>query len=750
MDDEAVLNQLTGLYEKQKQLAKSASDRKGQRPRQKATRAELCDQFSTHAAAQVPSLYSMVRQTAIGYAYPPCSIPLANLEPIAINELELETVHRGRVLVVRTFGYPSRIQAVQNAIEDRELSVDRLAVYNFDMQLRPEQLLPKGQLLAVKEPYYKVTADGAPVVRVDHPSDLVVLRPEDAIIPMQLRPKLLELVDSLSHWKAKGNAAFKAKDYRGAIEMYSKGIDYQQMGPECHQPKEEGTLMLRLDMYRNRAQANIYLGRYEAALADAEASFIITNAWTQAEASHVNSKIKAFYRAGIAAYHLQNYTKAEEKFEAILEMVPSDADAQREIQRIRRRLVEQSLGAYDFAEMIDNAMMTNKRLDVADFTANVIVQKTADRGHGLFTTKTIKAGELVLVEKALFVAFNTDEGTDQSVIMNLNTDVMSVGTHSTRLIGVVHKLLHSPKLAEEFIRLYDGGYKPRGVKIVDGVVAVDTFQVEAALDYNGFGLPADPTAVDRDMADQPTSSTGVWLTSSFINHDCIGNAARSFIGDIMVIRATKDLNKGDEILMRYKNSEDDIESFQKSMLSAWKFKCSCALCVAEAKTPEPQRQRRLQLIKDARTFLETNQITEQQPPPLGLIAKAEQLRAKIEASYGQAQFKDLPRQGLHDLSLWICMTHILGAQHKVQTAAVAVLRDLGFMVSVKKNKVSIERTHCRMDMSGVHAGMYLAVAYYRKGQNEVGEELERFTMEMYKTIHGCMLRFEEKFGVIKG
>ncbi|KAK4502484.1 hypothetical protein PRZ48_005909 [Zasmidium cellare] len=750
MDNEAVLNQLTALYEKQKQLAKSAGQRKGQKPQQKATRAELINQFSFHAAAQIPPSHSVVRQTVIGYAYPPCTVPLADLEPITINELELETVHRGRVLVVRTLGYPSRIQAVQNAIEDSEGSVDRLAVYNFDMRLRPEQILPKGQLLAVKEPYYKVTADGAPMVRVDHPSDFVILRPEDSAIPLQLRPKLLELVDSPSAWKAKGNAAFKARDYRGAIELYSNGIEFDQTNPTCHQEKEGSTHLLQLDMYRNRAQANINLGRYEAALADAEASIISSDDLASGEAGLVNSNVKAFYRAGIAAYHLQSYDKAQQMFESILKIAPMDSDAQRELQRVRRRLVEQSMGAYDFEEMIECAMTVDKRLDVADFKANVTVQKTVDRGHGLFATKAIKAGELVLVEKALFVAFNTDEGADQSVIMNLNTGVMSVGTHPTRLVGAVHKMLHSPKLAEAFSHLYDGGYEPRGVQVVDGVVAVDTFQVEAALDFNGFGLPSDPTAVDRDMADQATSSTGVWMTSSFINHDCIGNAARSFMGDVMVIRATKDLEKGDEILMRYKNSDDDIESFQKTVLSSWKFTCSCALCTAEAKTPEPQRQRRLELIKEARAFLQANQISEQYPPTPVLITKAEQLRAKIEASYGQAQFKNLPRQGLQDLSLWICTAHILGAQHKVQTAAAAVLRDLGFMISIKKNKVSIERTNCRMDMSGIYAGMYLAVSYYRKGQNEVGKQLERFTMEMYETIHGCMLGFEEKFGVIKG
>lgn len=218
----------------------------------------------------------------------------------------------------------------------------------------------------------------------------------------------------------------------------------------------------------------------------------------------------------------------------------------------------------------------------------------------------------------------------------------------------------------------------------------------------------------------------------------------------MVIRATKDLRRGDEILMRYKISDDDIEVFHKTMQSSWKFTCSCALCDAEFKTPRSERLRRLRSITEARSFLEKNELAGQHAPSQGLIAIAEQLRSKLEASYDQPAFKNLPRQGLHDLSLWICMAHILGSQHKVQKAALTVLRDLGFMVSIKKNKVSIDRTHCRLDMAGIHAGMYLATAYYRQGQNEVGMQIERFTMGMYETINGSMLGFEEKFGVING
>lgn len=63
-----------------------------------------------------------------------------------------------------------------------------------------------------------------------------------------------------------------------------------------------------------------------------------------------------------------------------------------------------------------------------------------------------------------------------------------------------------------------------------------------------------------------------------MNHSCDGNARRSFIGDMMIIRATQDLEPNTEITMWYKpsrspDSKDSLPSF-----SHWGFECKCLLC----------------------------------------------------------------------------------------------------------------------------------------------------------------------------
>ncbi len=71
---------------------------------------------------------TLVRSCFVSEAYPPCTLPLSSLVPIHLRDLALETHHRGRVLIVKTFSEPNRLVSIQNAIEDELGDVDRLDI----------------------------------------------------------------------------------------------------------------------------------------------------------------------------------------------------------------------------------------------------------------------------------------------------------------------------------------------------------------------------------------------------------------------------------------------------------------------------------------------------------------------------------------------------------------------------------------------------------------------------------------------
>ncbi len=92
-------------------------------------------------------------------------------------------------------------------------------------------------------------------------------------------------------------------------------------------------------------------------------------------------------------------------------------------------------------------------------------------------------------------------------------------------------------------------------------------QVHCALDINSFSCSSVASTVPE--IDENDGPTGVWLVSSAINHSCIGNVSRSFVGDLLLLRANRHIKAGDEILMRYKNPKNGVDELHATLQKTW-------------------------------------------------------------------------------------------------------------------------------------------------------------------------------------
>ncbi|KAK4958960.1 hypothetical protein LTR10_003759 [Elasticomyces elasticus] len=723
------------LIEQHKQLARDAEKRRGKKATNKVNRAYLEMLFAKRGPSPLPY---HVRTCAISYAYPPSIVKVAELKPMLIEELRLETHHRGRVLFVRAFGHATRFQAVQNGVEDERGNVDRLALYNSDTSITPERTLPRGTIFAVKEPFYKATADGGYTIRVDHPSDLVRLAGNDDLVPPALAPRLIELDISATALKAAGNAAYGKKDYHAAIDSYSEALR------ACSDTES----ILRHDLHRNRANANLLLSRFEPALADAEAAIIQdVDPPTEATAK-LNSK--ALYRAGRAAYCLRKFQQVKAFFLQVEICTPGDADAQRELKRTLCRIAEQETGCYDFAAMSRAATGISRRLDYADYTAKCEVREAGKRGRGLFATTEIKVGDLIMCEKAFSAAFPSESRKDMYIVINLNTERMSAGPHAHLLFNVVQKLSHSPQQAQEFFELYDGGYKPKvQPQIVDGVTVLDTFRAAAISEFNCFGWEdAGGKAGSEDdykvtQGDPPLSPVGLWSKASLINHSCVGNAARTMIGDMMVVHACHDIKAGEEITMRYTNSKEDGKATQAHTKKVWGFECDCVVCEADASTSFALRKRREVLVKEIEAFLIKHRLTEKSMPGLATIKKVEKLRTDLKATYGKAAFEGRARIKLAPAGVWLCQAYDLRhAQDSVLDYTKLLFRDLGYKVEITKEKgLSIDCANGYIGPSVIDAALYAAQAKHFQGDVVLNQKFTELAMLLWKIIYADMSGF---------
>lgn len=73
--------------------------------------------------------------------------------------------------------------SIQTVVEDNRGWSERLALYNYAPDgTDPRHALPVGTLLAVKEPYLKLSLDGLPTIRVDSPGDITLLATGDPLL----------------------------------------------------------------------------------------------------------------------------------------------------------------------------------------------------------------------------------------------------------------------------------------------------------------------------------------------------------------------------------------------------------------------------------------------------------------------------------------------------------------------------------------------------------------------------------------
>jgi hypothetical protein len=62
--------------------------------------------------------------------------------------------------------------------------------------------------------------------------------------------------------------------------------------------------------------------------------------------------------------------------------------------------------------------------------------------------------------------------------------------------------------------------------------------------------------VDRDTE----LSTGFWRKAAYLNHSCVPNCSRAFIGDMMIIRATCFIPAGTELTHQYLSPDETSHS----------------------------------------------------------------------------------------------------------------------------------------------------------------------------------------------
>ncbi|KAK7751216.1 hypothetical protein SLS62_006902 [Diatrype stigma] len=609
--------------------AERAASRKGERPQNHPHPQFLIFQFMTklHQNQTPPEATGhMIQTSQFPLPYLPSVQPVNNLQTLMISQMILETHHRGKKAVIRALTPPDRMTAVMAIVEDEEGTAVLLQLYNQpeEVEVNKDTILQKDSIYIVKEPFFKATTDGSYSLRVDHVSDIVYLLDDDERVPRKWRKRSLGAGDDSQNLRMHGNVAVQKGNWAEAETIYSSSI-------RVAKTIEQSQLA-----HLNRSLAQLKLGRPEKALEDACKGGVSGQA-----------PEKALFREARALYALGKFDLSLEKFQALVECHPHNKDAWAEINRVRERRREQQTGDYVFTKMYQQAEATPPLIDCATYIGPVAVRPSPGRGRGLFTTKPVKAGELLLCEKAFAYSYAGNENpisrNNTRILMNLGTKRISMGGQAYLIAQIVQKLYHNPESSALFTELHHGDYRTATLPEIDGKPIVDSFLVERIVSLNCFGAPRTSrhqflnSAAYTKKAGHDTC--GIWPLASHINHSCVTNCRRSFIGDMMIVRATQDLDTNAELVFTYNHTlvhkpyEETQEGFRN-----WGFTCKCTLCVDKKNTPKETVQQRISLNKSLEAALKRCNSGVQ-------LARARKLLEKLRNTYST-------RQGVPHLGLW--------------------------------------------------------------------------------------------------
>ncbi|GAB4840042.1 hypothetical protein Ancab_020751 [Ancistrocladus abbreviatus] len=395
----------------------------------------------------------------------------------------------------------------------------------------------------------------------------------------QQRPEMFAET-TMQQLRSKAAELLLTEDWKGCIQAYSHFISlcqdpiHQQSNPACLASLQK-SLCLSLS---NRAEAWYRLRDFEEALKDCEQAL-------QIDSIH----FKTLVCKGKSLLCLNRHSMALECFKTALLDPQSNGNSETLngfIEKCKKLELLSKNGALDVSDWVLSGFR-GKSPELGEYVGSVEIKKSEISGRGLFATKNVDAGSLILVTKAIATErcilpkFGQDSGENAQLVMWKNfVDKVHESVRKCRktscLISTLSNGENEDDLAIPDINVFrpeleesDSLKEPLDIEKILGILDVNSI-VEDAVSAKVLGKNSDYYGV------------GLWLLPSFINHSCSPNSRRLHIGDHVIVHASWDIKAGEEITFAYFDVLSPL-SKREEMAKTWGFCCDCRRCKFEKK-----------------------------------------------------------------------------------------------------------------------------------------------------------------------
>ncbi|KAI6686410.1 hypothetical protein NL676_032323 [Syzygium grande] len=345
----------------------------------------------------------------------------------------------------------------------------------------------------------------------------------------------------------------------------------------------------------NRADASVKLRSLDEALRDCDEALAI-------EGSH----FRALVCKGKILLSLGKYSAALECFKSEASLDPQ-ANGNAEtlnvwLEKCKKLEYQSRTGNFDFSDWVSGGFR-GEIPELAEYIGPMQIKKSEISGRGLFTTKNIDAGTVVLVTRAIAIERGIVMGEDSG--SGENKQLVMWKNFIDRVAGCVSKCRRTRHL----ISTLSSGEDEGGLEVPD----LSIFRAEAGeshaypneklemnrilgiLDVNSLVENANSAKVMGRNKDY--YGVGLWFLASFINHSCCPNARRLHVGNHLMVIASRDVKAGEELTFAYFDVLQPPTK-RREMAATWGFDCSCKRCEFEEKTRSKQE------LMDTETSLE--------------------------------------------------------------------------------------------------------------------------------------------------
>jgi hypothetical protein len=265
------------------------------------------------------------------------------------------------------------------------------------------------------------------------------------------------------------------------------------------------------------------------------------------------------------------------------------------------------------------------------------------------------------------------------------------------------------------------------------------------MSFNVFGCPVSSLNHHKDVRASITKvetayhSCGIWTQASYINHRCTSNARRSFIGDMMIVRATQDLEADTEITFWYKPPTGDHSENPQDVHKNWGFACDCAMCQDVKRTKAAVVAERRKILGKMKRVCDSSNVLQ--------VGQLERLLKTLDHTYTQPA-DEVPR-----LLLWapqLLLVRVYMAQNNIIKGLESVgkvLTALGFIV----DGMDASSTSFRVVKWGfvvdhlVETFLHARTAFKAMGAEEHSRTAETYAKCAYKMVVGEDVSFESTY-----